>query len=135
MLCFIYFCCCLLFEFCEFFCQGRVFVLHNVQFFFGLSQLASFVKNLLSAFKDLCVKLSLFLFKLGCKLIVLTFIRLLFFFERSFQLVIFFLKGFTLFIVLYYVCHYFGFVEAERRGFEFAVCRWRFFLFCHYCTP
>ena len=85
-----------------------------MQFFFGLSQLASFVKNLLSALKDLCVKFSLFLFKFGCQFIVLTFICLLFFFECSFQLVIFFFKGFTLFVVLYYVCHYFGFVEAER---------------------
>ena len=85
-----------------------------MQFFFGLCQLASFVKNLLSALKNLCVKLSLFLFKLGCKLVALTFVCLLFFFERSFQFFIFFLKGFTLFVVLYYVCHYFGFVETER---------------------
>ena len=84
-----------------------------MQFFFGLRQLASFVKNLLSALKNLCVKLSLFLFKLGCKLVALTFVCLLFFFERSFQLVIFLPKGFTLFIVLYYFMPLLGFVEAE----------------------
>ena len=112
MLCFVNLSRRLLFELGKFFVQCRIFVLHNVQFFFCLCKLASFVKNLLSAFKDLCVKLGFFLLKLCCKFVAGTFICLMFFFQRSFQLVIFFFKGFALFIMLYYVCHYFVFIEA-----------------------
>ena len=133
LLCFLKLCGCLLFICGKLICHRLVFILKSMKLFLGLCKLASFVKYLLSAFEDLCVKLGFFLFDLCVCVFARSFV--LHILESSFQFVVFLFESLALFVMLYYVSHNFGFVEAERRCFEFAVCGCLFFLVSHYVTP